>query len=168
MRRLTAALAALVIVAAATPAMAASQSEFAETRAGTAAYHSVANAEAAGYGSTLDALGCFESDSGGMGVHYLNGSLLDGSVNAATPEALVYEMRDNGGLKLVGVEYLVPAELVDPTDPPELFGRHFHPHPVLPLWIMHAWTWRPNPSGMFADFNPAVAMCPDGVPVFGD
>jgi hypothetical protein len=76
-------------------------------------------------------------------------------------------MREDGQLKLVGLEYLVPEELVDPSSPPQLFGHHFHPHPVLPFWIMHAWVWRPNPSGIFMDWNPNVAPCPDGVPVFG-
>jgi hypothetical protein len=76
-------------------------------------------------------------------------------------------MTEDGQLKLVGLEYLVPEELVDPSSPPQLFGHHFHPHPVLPFWIMHAWVWRPNPSGIFMDWNPNVAPCPDGVPVFG-
>lgn len=168
MRRLV----ALAIVAglafAATPAMAEGQSDLAEARNGTSRFHNVAHAEAAGYASTLDLLGCFENpEEGGMGLHYLDATLLDGTVDAAAPEALVYEMREDGTLKLVGLEYLVPAELVDPEDAPKLFGHQFHPHPVLPFWILHAWIWRPNPSGMFQDFNPAVAMCPDGVPVFG-
>jgi len=102
-----------------------------------------------------------------MGLHYLNGALLDGTVDAAAPEALVYEMREDGQLKLVGLEYLVPEELVDPDNPPELFGDQFHPHGVLPFWILHVWIWRPNPSGMFSDYNPAVGMCPDDVPIFG-
>lgn len=168
MRKLIGVLAALAVLVAATPAMAGGQSTLKEARQGTAKFHRVSHAEAAGYGSTLDLLGCFENPGvGGMGLHYLNGGLLDGSVEADKPEALVYEMREDGKLKLVGLEYLVPAELVDPANPPELFGHQFHPHPVLPFWIMHAWVWRPNPSGMFMDWNPNVAPCPDGVPVFG-
>ncbi len=162
----------LLVVAAmmltATHAMARGQSGLAEARQGTAKFHNVSHAEAAGYGSTLDTLGCFEKPGvGGMGVHYVNFELLDGTVDAANPEALVYEMRDNGQLKLVALEYLVPEELVDPTNPPELFGQHFHPHGVLPFWILHAWIWKPNPSGMFEDWNPRVSMCPDDVPIFG-
>ena len=131
-------------------------------------FHDVVQAEAAGHESTLGVLGCFESPGvGGMGLHYLNGGLLDGVADAAHPEALVYEMRAGGKLKLVGLEYLVPAELVDPDDPPELFGHMFHPHPVLPFWIMHAWVWKPNPAGVFSDWNPRVPDCPEGVPVFG-
>lgn len=166
--RLVAVVLAGAVVFAAIPAAAGGQSELAQARRATAAFHDPALAAEAGYASTLDLLGCFENPAiGGMGVHHLDGALLDGSVEAAAPEALVYEMRSNGDLKLVGLEYLVPVELVDPDDPPELFGRQFHPHPVLPFWILHAWIWRPNPVSMYADFNPRVRMCPDGVPVFG-
>jgi hypothetical protein len=168
MRRLIAAFSVVALALAATPAFAQGQSGLTEARQGTAKFHSVANAEAAGYGSTLDLLGCFESPAeGGMGLHYLNAGLLNAEVEPAAPEALVYEMREDGKLKLVGLEYLVPEELVDPDNPPELFGHQFHPHGVLPFWILHVWIWRPNPSGMFSDYNPAVAMCPDDVPVFG-
>lgn len=43
----------------------------------------------------------------------------------------------------------------------------FHPHPVLPLYVLHAGIWKPNPANMFFDWNPRVGDCPDGVPVFG-
>jgi hypothetical protein len=167
MRKLALLLAGVVVLAA-SPAFARGQSELAEARQATAKFHKVSHAEAAGYGSTLDVLGCFQNPGvGGMGVHYVNFDLVDGTVDAANPEALVYEMRDNGQLKLVALEYLVPQELVDLNNPPELFGQHFHPHGVLPFWILHVWIWKPNPSGMFEDWNPRVGMCPDGVPIFG-
>lgn len=151
-------------------ASAGGQAGLSEARQGTAGFHKVSHAEAAGYGSTLDVLGCFEKPGvGGMGLHYLNGALLtDPSVDAATPEALVYEMQSDGDLKLVGLEYIVLAsDVADSTNPPTLFGHEFHAHPVLPLYVLHAWIWQPNPLGMFADWNPRVAMCPDGVPIFG-
>jgi hypothetical protein len=168
MRKLAVIAMTAVVALTASPALGQGQSELAEARQGTAKFHKVAHAEAGGYESTLDLLGCFENPAvGGMGLHYLNAGLLDATVEAAAPEALVYEMRDNGKLKLVGLEYLVPEDLVDPDNPPELFGHQFHPHGVLPFWILHVWIWRPNPSGMFNDFNPAVALCPDDAPVFG-
>ena len=37
----------------------------------------------------------------------------------------------------------------------------------LPFWILLAHLWKDNPSGMFADWNPSVRMCPGGVGVFG-
>lgn len=146
------------------------QSGLSEARQGTAAFHNLSHAEAAGYASTLDTLGCFQNPGvGGMGLHYLNGALLtDPSVDPSTPEALVFEMSPNGHLKLVGLEYIVlAADVPDPANPPTLFGHDFHPHPVLPLYVLHAWIWQPNPLGMFADWNPRVAMCPEGVPIFG-
>src|SRR5262245_57521267 len=59
----------------------------------TAAFQDVDVAEAAGYASTLDTLGCFQDPTqGGMGVHYLDQSLMDATVDIAHPEALVYEL----------------------------------------------------------------------------
>ena len=149
-------------------ALAAGQSGLATARQGTARFHNVAQAEAAEYESTLGSLGCFENPgTGGMGLHYLNGGLLmdGGEVDARTPEALVYEMRADGKLKLVGLEYIVLRD--DAATAPQLFGRSFHAHPVLPLWVLHAWVWAPNPLGMFEDWNPRVALCPEDVLVFG-
>jgi hypothetical protein len=135
----------------------------------TAAFQDVAMAEAAGYGSTMDGLGCFEnSETGGMGLHYLNESLMDDKVDIKTPEALVYELNSDGDIVgLVAHEYIVPVEAWTDSAPPTLFGREFHQHPVLPLYVMHAWVWKDNPAGMFNDWNPAVRLCPEGVPIFG-
>lgn len=170
MRRVSLLMVVAGMLLAATPVMAAGQSDLARARQGTSKFHQVKHAEAAGYGSTLGDLGCFQNPGvGGMGLHYVNGALLGdgGALDPAKPEALVYEMRANGKLKLVGLEYIVLATDVDPANPPMLFGQHFHKHPVLPLWVLHAWVWAPNPLGMFEDWNPRVAMCPEGVPIFG-
>lgn len=168
MRRLLVSFVVGALILAATPALAGGQSELAEARRATANFHKVSHAEAAGYGSTLESLGCFENPGvGGMGLHFLDGSLLDATVDAAAPEALVYEMRADGKLKLVGLEYIVPIAAWEGSEPPSLFGRHFHAHSTLPLYVLHAWIWAPNPLGMFEDWNPRVGMCPEGVPVFG-
>lgn len=140
----------------------------------TAAFQDVEEAEAAGWASTLGpgegSLGCFEDpDRGGMGVHYLKGALLDDELDVATPEALVYELDHQGAVAgLVGLEYIVPVDAWTQDEPPMLFGRHLHRHPTLPLWVLHAWVWKDNPSGVFEDFNPRVRLCPDGVPVYGE
>ncbi|HEX2152422.1 MAG TPA: S-layer homology domain-containing protein [Acidimicrobiia bacterium] len=143
--------------------------QLAQANLATAAYKDVEVAEADGWMSTLTTLGCFENpELGGMGVHYLNEGLLDDSVSAGSPEALVYELDNNGEIAaLVAHEYIVPVDAWTSSEPPMLFGRHFHQHPVLPLWVLHAWVWEDNPSGMFEDWNPKVRQCPDGVPVFG-
>jgi hypothetical protein len=136
---------------------------------GAAAFQDVEMAAAAGWVSTAETLGCFESpEFGGMGIHYLNESLLDAEPDATSPEALVYELdRDGQIVGLVGHEYLVPVEAWTSDEPPELFGVEFQQHPVLPFWALHTWIWKDNPAGTFADWNPKVRPCPDGVPIFG-
>lgn len=150
------------------------QDDLARANLATAAYQDVEEAEADGWGSTLGpgegSLGCFEDpERGGMGVHYLKGSLLDDELDVATPEALVYELDHDGAVVgLVGLEYIVPVDAWTGEEPPMLFGRPLHRHPSLPLWVLHAWVWKDNPSGVFADFNPRVRLCPEGVPVYGE
>jgi hypothetical protein len=135
----------------------------------TAAFQDVDVAEAAGYASTLDTLGCFQDPAqGGMGLHYLDQSLMDATVDIAHPEALVYELAADGTIAgLVAHEYIVPIEAWTSAEPPTLFGVDFHHHPTLPLWVLHTWIWKDNVNGVFADWNPAVRQCPTGVPIFG-
>jgi hypothetical protein len=103
-----------------------------------------------------------------MGMHYLDESLLDAAVDLATPEALVYELDADGAVVgLVAHEYIVPVDAWTSAEPPQLSGVDFHQHPTLPLWVLHAWLWKDNPTGMFSDWNPAVRPCPAGVPIFG-
>lgn len=147
----------------------ADQQDVAAAMLATAAFQDVEAAEAAGYVSTLEVLGCFEdAERGGMGLHYLNEALLDADVDIAAPEALVYELDAAGELVgLVAHEYIVPVDAWTGDDPPSLFGVDFHQHPVLPLWVLHAWLWKDNPTGLFQDWNPAVRQCPAGAPIFG-
>lgn len=129
--------------------------QLAAVRAATVGYKSVAAAEADGY---VEFLGCFDSDEGGMGQHYVDLGALDGTVQATHPEAMVYEVRGHS-LELVAVEYIVPSPFVDPASPPVLFGQEFHLNAALDVWVLHAWVWKANPSGVFADWNPRVAAC---------
>lgn len=138
----------------------------------TSRFHSLTKAKKAGFtafaipeevGGTLleirgEEITCFDSPTGGMGVHYVRN--IDEKVDYKDPEALVYSVGNNGRLKLVAVEYIIPVEFVDPANPPMLFGRHMHPHPYLPVYILHAWVHKWNPNGVFADFNPKVKACP--------
>ena len=135
----------------------------------TAGYQDVATAEAAGYASSLDTLGCFtDPERGGMGLHYIDQSLMDDQVDITKPEALVYELDANGDITgLVAHEYIVPIDAWTKTTPPQLFGMDFHQHPTLPLWVLHTWLWKDNPAGIFQDWNPAVRQCPPGAPIFG-
>ena len=159
LRRLSAvALAAGLLTA---PAVQASngtdESALAGVRQATAAFHNLDAAVAAGYNPLLP---CFDLPGvGGMGQHYVNTSLLDATVDANRPEALVYEV-DGNRLQLVAVEYIVPWSAWVSLTPPQLYGRSFFRLDSLHLWALHAWIWRPNPLGIFANYNPSVKLCP--------
>ena len=135
------------------------QSDLAAARAGTAAYHDLANVPSSYVDSGLP---CFETAAGGMGIHYLDvAALMDPTEDASHPEALVYAQTSHGP-QLVAVEYIVPTALVDPSNPPTLFGRSFTAETIPgagDLTVLHAWIWDPNPAGMFEDWNPNV-FCP--------
>lgn len=170
---LPALLAGLLAASALAGVAAAGQSSVAALRSATAPFHDIDTAMAAGYTvevADLAGITCI-ADPGGagtMGIHYLNPALLDDSVNATTPELLIYAPAANGGLKLIAVEYLVLKADWEAANgagaaPPELFGEHFHLTPAgnrygLPdFYELHAWVWQPNPSGMFFEWNPRVS-----------
>ena len=138
-------------------------------RAGTAGYHDVDNAIAAGYGEFADVNGitCIENPGvGAMGVHYVNGTLVgDPTETAATPEAVVYEPERNGHLRMVAVEYIVVKsawEGAGNAAPPSLFGEEFmlvtspNRYGLPDFYALHAWIGKRNPSGLFSMWNPAV------------
>jgi hypothetical protein len=126
-------------------------------RQATAPFHDLGKATAANYAPLLN---CFDLPGvGGMGQHYVDTSRLDATIEPNRPEALVYEV-DGNRLQLVAVEYIVPWTAWVSTTPPQLFGRSFFSNTTLHLWALHAWVWRPNPLGMFANYNPNVKLCP--------
>lgn len=135
----------------------------------TAGFQDVAVAEEAGYASSIDTLGCFQSPGqGGMGLHHIDDTLLDATLDITKPEALVYELDASGQVAgLVAHEYIVPVDAWHSKRAPKLFGMPLHRHPTLPLWVLHTWLWKDNPGGVFQDWNPAVRLCPAGVPIFG-
>jgi hypothetical protein len=126
--------------------------QLAALRQATVKYHDVRAAEADHYLRTLD---CFDSEAGGMGQHYIDVPRIDGVVEAGRPEAMVYQVRPGGRLQLVAVEYIAPETAPRPT----LYGQQFHHNTVLGLWVLHAWIWKANPAGVFADYNPDVPDC---------
>jgi hypothetical protein len=143
-------------------APAADSSLAAQVREATAAYRDVNQAIAAGYQQFG---GCVSGPEGGaMGVHFVNGALVDDTIDVNHPEALVYEM-EKGVARLVGVEYISPAPVWDASHegPPVLNGQHFHlmgtpnRYRLPALYELHVWAWRENPKGTFADWNPLVS-----------
>jgi hypothetical protein len=91
-----------------------------------------------------------------MGLHYPKPALRDDMLDPEHPEILTYERLADGTLKLTGAEYLVPLSAWTKTEPPTLFGQQLKRADSLGIWYLHAWIWEPNPSGLFADWNPRV------------
>ena len=146
------------------------QDELAQVRRVTARFHDVDAARAAGYelgwvnGSGVKIItGCVASPAAGaMGYHYFNPDLMaDLSTDALAPEVLVYAPGENGKLKLAAVEWIVRGPNSNPpgvAQAPSVLGMPMHILvPAVGFWLMHAWVWKPNPAGMFEDFNPEVS-----------
>jgi hypothetical protein len=162
-----------VVVALMIPTVAsARQDELAAVRQATARFHSVEAALDAGYelgyvnGAGVRIItGCIaHPTAGAMGYHYFNKQLVDDLVvDVLKPEALVYAPGPNGTLQLAAVEYVVPGPNSNPpavSEPPTVLGMEMHILvPAVGFYIHHAWVWRHNPAGMFADWNPQVT-CP--------
>lgn len=95
---------------------------------------------------------------GAMGFHYGNiGRIMNPNVDASEPEILLYIPDEDGTMRLVGLEYVVPSAL-SPTAP-VLFGQEYEFDGMRNQWALHVWAWRNNPSGIFAPFNPKLE-CP--------
>jgi len=131
-------------------------------RNATEQYLDINNAIAAGYGPFL---GCVSgSDHGAMGIHYVNPSLLNGTIDATKPQALIYEPLSNGQMKLVGVEFITLAStwLQTNSGPPVLEGHVFlyvdspNRYNTPAFFELHVWAWRDNPTGNFVDWNDHV------------
>ena len=155
------AMVALLAVAFASTALSVKgQSELDAVRAATARFQSVDAALQAGYAPFMD---CFDNPGvGAMGYHYVNGSLMDLTVEALAPESMVYEADVRGQLQLVAVEYIVPAKEWDAqnNELPTLFGQRFHLNETLGVHVLHAWIGKDNPLGVFEDWNPTVSCRP--------
>jgi hypothetical protein len=95
-----------------------------------------------------------EGPVGTVYVHF--GRVLDGVVDPALPDALIYEPQPNGRLTLVGAEFAVLITSED-QDPPTFLGVPFQREDEFGVFALHAWVWRPNPHGLFAESNPRVS-----------
>ena len=122
-------------------------------RAATAAYTDFSRAQAAGYTERLT--DCMSDPAGGMGFHYGKAAFIDANARLLEPEILMYEPQQDGSLRLVGLEYVVPLSAA--AEPPSLFGLQFHRNEAFQLWVLHVWLYKDNPSGMFTDWNPTVS-----------
>jgi len=134
-------------------------------RESTERFKDVSVAEREGYALQF---GCVSGpDSGAMGLHYVNGALVgSGVIDATRPHIVIYEPTGNGGLKLIGADYLVLADMWNaqhPEGPPQLMGQLFHffesPNRFgLPaFYTLHVWAWKDNPNGAFVNWHPDVS-----------
>ena len=170
---------ALTVFAIPVAAKSGGQSDLAGARNATARFHNLDHANAAGYSvrvADVNGITCIDNPgTGAMGVHYLDPGLVPelfdetaaASVDASTPELLVFEPGTNGHERLVALEYLTikgPWDAQHAGDAvavraavqrdaaPNRFG--------LPaFYSLHAWIWAPNPTDMFSPWNPRVT-CP--------
>ena len=127
-------------------------------------FRDVSQAVAEGYVLNF---GCVTgSHEGAMGLHFVNGALVeDPTLDATRPELLVYEPLENGQMRLAAVDYLVFKEAWDAanTATPQLMGQLFHlfdspnRYGLPAFYTLHVWAWKQNPNGTFANWNPRVS-----------
>ncbi len=133
-------------------------------RAATERFKDVSVAEAEGYSLMF---GCVSGpDSGAMGLHYVNLSLVgDNVLDPTRPEIVIYEPLPNGRLKLIGADFLVLADGWHASNAatPQLGGQLLHlfesPNRFgLPnFYTLHVWAWKDNPTGMFTNWHSKVS-----------
>jgi len=135
-------------------------------RQSTERFKDVSAAIAEGYALQF---GCVSGeDFGAMGLHYVNGDLVNaGVLDATRPQIIIYEATPDGGRRLIGVDYLLLAAPWDSdkthSGPPELMGQFFHlftsPNRFgLPaFYTLHVWAWKPNPKGAFVNWHSNVS-----------
>jgi len=140
-----------------------------DVRRATKKFHDPQAAIDLGYAAFADKDGlCVaQPGQGAMGIHYLNGGLIDATLDPLQPEALMYQPGRNGKLELAGVEYIVFQDAWDALhpQPPVLFGHPFHlvrapnRYNVPAFYELHLWVWEHNRNGIFNDWNPKLS-CP--------
>ena len=160
----------IILSSAATPPVARANGETTplidEVRNATARYTDINVALAEGW---VRATPCVSGpDAGAMGVHLvLQSRISAGVLNPQQPEALIYEPMTNGAMRLVGVEFIVLANVWEVSHPsssdvPALDGNlmnyiAFPNRYGLPAFYeLHVWAWEHNPKGSYADWNTSV------------
>src|SRR5262249_49528850 len=133
-------------------------------RAATERFQDGEVAKAEGYALQF---GCVSgSDSGAMGMHFVNGALVgDGELDPTRPEIVIYEPVGNGKLKLIGADFLVLADAWNAKHaaPPEMMGQLFHLFEApnrfgLPaFYTLHVWAWKESPTRAFVHWHQNVS-----------
>ena len=164
MRRRYSVLGILVLISASPLHLRADQDLISIVKESTARFRDVQVAEAEGY--TL-MFGCVSGpDSGAMGLHYVNPTLVgDDVLDPTRPEIVIYEPLPDGRKRLIGADFLVLKDVWDATHsaPPELMGQLFHLFEApnrfgLPaFYTLHVWAWKQNPTGTFVNWHSKVS-----------
>jgi hypothetical protein len=173
----------IIALATAGQALAQSFGEWQAVKAVSARFNSFEQAQKAGY--SIAGEPCVAAPPGAMGIHAVNRDLAgDLAIDALQPEILLYLPKEDGSLRLIGLEYFSVALANSDTGPvpwfadapppngwfnpaPTVFGRTFDGpmpghNPSMPWhYDLHVWLWASNPSGTFAMFNPSLS-CPGG------
>jgi hypothetical protein len=106
-------------------------------------------------------------DHGAMGVHFILPARVQAALlDAEQPEALIYEPLENGTLRLVGVEFIILADVWQTNNPnagpPALDGNLLNyvgtpnRYGLPAFYEIHVWAFEHNPNGSFADWNNRV------------
>ena len=106
-------------------------------------------------------------DHGAMGVHFILKERVDKAIlKAEYPEALIYEPLENGSFRLVGVEFIILADVWQANNPdagpPALDGNLLNyvgspnRYGLPPFFEIHVWAFEHNPNGSFSDWNNRV------------
>ncbi len=114
----------------------------------------------------LSMVGCIEYPSGGVGIRFLNTSLMSSVANPDYPPILIYEPV-GGHLRLIAAEWLIPVAM-GINERPDLLGKPLEgpmegAHPLMPKDFVHydlrVWLFKDNPAGLYSPTNPTV-KCP--------
>jgi hypothetical protein len=123
-------------------------------RRATARYHNIEAAKADHFVLLHDCETRLDNEP--VGTVYVNMSrLTDGVISAELPDGLIYEPGPEG-LTLVGVELAIPFQLWTKSEPPTFLGATLQREDEFGVFALHAWVWRSNPNGLFAETNPRV------------
>jgi hypothetical protein len=136
----------------------------------------------------------YPASAGAMGLHYIRKDLIGitppppgkrvSGTNTHTdflhPSMLVYEPQADGSAKLVAIENLVFESAwrsAGHRGAPTFHGHKYvllkdnpkttvdEAHNYEPHYELHVWLYRPNPKGLFAEFNPKVTCAHNGAPM---
>jgi hypothetical protein len=160
---------AVAVMIGATAAASAQPRQLDQVKKSLSKFHSNAYAQRQGFGLAIDVNGisCIADPqgTGAMGYHYGNPALVgDGQLDPYHPEVILYERR-HGELHLTAIEYILLASDWHGREAPELFGEDLmlvkapNRYGLPDFYMLHAWLWKPNPTGLFNPYNPRI-HCP--------